>query len=159
LVYRPSVFKTPPKSWKDLFTTDKRITEPDDPLTNIIVAALALGYFPPQAMTPAQLNKVKALLIQQKKHVVTYYTGSALPTLWENGEVDIVPTDITLVNQVNGKDAAFAPMNPPLAWTCGYSIASHAQNLNAVYAFLNYALSPLVQDIQAKKFSYLVSSK
>lgn len=159
LVYRPSVFKTPPKSWMDLFTTDKRITEPDDPLTNIITAGLALGYFPPQSMTPAQLAKVKQLLLTQKKHVVTYYQGSALTTLWQNDEVDIVPTDITLVDQVKGKDAAFAPMNPPLAWTCGYSIGAHAQNLDAVYAYLNWAATPFVQDTQATKFSYLVSNK
>jgi spermidine/putrescine-binding protein len=143
----------------DLFTTDKRVTEPDDPLTSIIVAALALGYFPPQSMTPAQLANVKKLLIAQKSHVVTYYQGSALTNLWANDEVDITPTDITLVNELKGKDVAFAPMDPPLAWTCGYSIGAHAQNLNAVYAYLNYALSPLVQDVQAKSFSYLVSNK
>jgi len=159
LVYRPSAFPTPPTSWMDLFTTSKRITEPDDPLTNIIVAGLALGYFPPQTMNATQLANVKKLLIQQKSHVVTYYQGSALTNLWANDEVDIVPTDITLVDQMKGKDVAFAPMNPPLAWTCGYSIGAHAQNLNAVYAYLNYALSPLVQDVQAKSFSYLVSNK
>jgi spermidine/putrescine-binding protein len=159
LVYRPSAFPTPPTSWMDLFTTDKRVTEPDDPLTNIIVAGLALGHFPPQSMTAVQLNSVKQLLVAQKPHVVTYYQGSALTNLWANDEVDIVPTDITLVNEMKGKDVAFAPMNPPLAWTCGYSIGAQAQNLNAVYAYLNYALTPLVQDVQAKSFSYLVSNK
>lgn len=159
LVYRPSAFPTPPKSWMSLFTTDKRITEPDDPLTNIIAAALALGYFPPQTMTAAQLANVKSLLEKQKQHVVTYYQGSAITTLWKQGEVDITPIDITLVDQLGGQDAAFAPMNPPLAWTCGYSIGAKAQNLKAVYAYLNYALSPLVQTVQAKKFSYLVSNR
>ncbi len=159
LVYRPSAFPKPPTSWMDLFTTDKRVTEPDDPLDNIIVAGLALGYFPPQSMTPAQLSNVKKLLIAQKPHVVTYYQGSAINTLWANDEVDITPIDITLVNELKGKDIAFAPMDPPLAWTCGYSIGAHAGNLNAVYAYLNYALSPLVQDVQAKSFSYLVSNK
>jgi len=159
LAYRPSAFPTPPTSWKQLFTTDKRITEPDDPLTSIIVAALALGYFPPQSMTAAQLANVKQLLIAQKKHVVTYYQGDALSTLWADNEVDITPIDITLVDQLHGKNVAFAPMNPPLAWTCGYSIGKHAQNLDAVYAYLNYALSPLVQDAQATSFSYLVSNK
>jgi spermidine/putrescine-binding protein len=159
LVYRPSAFPTPPTKWMDLFTTTKRITEPDDPLTNIIVAGMALGHFPPQSMTAAQLASVKQLLVNQKKHVVTYYQGSALNNLWANDEVDIVPSDITLVNDLKGKDVAFAPMNPPLAWTCGYSIGAHAQNLDAVYAYLNYALSPLVQDVQAKSFSYLVSNQ
>jgi spermidine/putrescine transport system substrate-binding protein len=159
LAYRPSAFSTPPTSWMDLFTTDKRVTEPDDPLTTIITAALALGYFPPQDMTAAQLAKVQSLLEQQKSHVVTYYQGSSLNTLWRNGEVDITPIDITLVNQLKGQDVAFAPMDPPLAWTCGYSIASGAQNMDAVYSFLNYALSPAVQKVQAEKFSYLVSNK
>lgn len=159
LVYRPSAFPTPPKTWMDLFTTDKRVTEPDDPLDNTIVAGLALGYFPPQSMTPTQLAKVKNLLVAQKKHVVTYYQGAGINNLWANDEVDITPGDISLVTQLKGKDVAFAPMNPPLAWTCGYSIGAHAQNLDAVYAFLNYALSPLVQDAQAKSFSYLVSNK
>jgi spermidine/putrescine transport system substrate-binding protein len=159
LAYRPSAFDTPPTSWMDLFTTDKRVTEPDDPLTSIISAALALGYNPPQDMTSDQLAKVQQLLEQQKSHVVTYYQGSSLPTLWRNGEVDITPTDVTLVNQLKGQDVAFAPMNPPLAWTCGYSIAKDAQNLDAAYAFLNYALSPAVQKVQAEKFSYLVSNK
>jgi spermidine/putrescine-binding protein len=158
LVYRPSAFPTPPKSWMSLFTTDKRISEPDDPLTNIIVAALALGYFPPQSMTVAQLANVKNLLEKQKQHVVTYYQGTAINTLWQQGEVDITPIDITLVDQLGGQDAKFAPMNPPLAWTCGYSIGAKAQNLKAVYAYLNYALSPLAQTVQAKKFSYLVSN-
>jgi spermidine/putrescine-binding protein len=159
LVYRPSVFDTPPTSWMDLFTTDKRVTEPDDPLTNIIAAGLALGFFPPQNMDASQLAQVKQLLISQKQHVVTYYQGAALNNLWANGEVDITPTDLTLVNQLKGNDVAFAPMDPPLAWTCGYSVGAHAQNLDAVYAFMNYALSPLVQKIQAEKFSYLVSNK
>lgn len=159
LVYRPSAFPTPPTSWMDLFTTSKRVTEPDDPLTNVIVAGLALGHFPPQSMNAADLAKVKQLLIAQKSHVVTYYQGSALNTLWANDEVDIVPEDVTLVNDLKGNDVAFAPMNPPLAWTCGYSIGAHAKNLDAVYAYLNYALTPLVQDVQAKSFSYLVSNK
>ena len=63
-----------------------------------LIAGLALGYFPPQTMNAAQLAKVKNLLIQQKKHVVTYYQGSALTNLWANDEVDIVPTDITLAS-------------------------------------------------------------
>jgi spermidine/putrescine transport system substrate-binding protein len=159
LVYRPSAFPKPPTSWMTLFTTTKRISEPDDPLTNIIAAALALGYFPPQNMTAAQLANVKRLLEKQKQHVITYYSGNAITTLWKQGEVDITPTDITLVDQLNGQNAAFAPMNPPLAWTCGYSIGAKAHNLKAVYAFLNYALSPLVQTVQAKKFSYLVSNR
>lgn len=159
LVYRPSAFPTPPTSWMDLFTTDKQIATPDDPLTNIITAALALGYDDPQNLTSAQLARVQQLLITQKAHVKSYYSGSAVNTLWQQGDVDITPADITLVNQLKGQDIAFAPMNPPLAWTCGYSIASSAKNLDAAYAYLNYALSPQVQTVQAKNFSYLVSNK
>lgn len=159
VVYRPSAFDTPPQSWMDLFTTDKRVTAPDDPLTSIITAGLALGYFPPQTMTDAQLESVKDLLLEQKTDVVTYYQGSTLIPLWKNNEVDITAADIAVVNELDGQDAAFAPVNPPLAWTCGYSIGAHAENLDAVYAFLNYALSPLVQEVQATNFGYLVSSK
>lgn len=161
LVYRPSAFPTPPTSWMDLFTTNKRVTSPDDPLTNIVTAALALGYFPPQSMTKDQLNNVQNLLIKQKKHVVTYYqgAGAALASLWKNDEVDITPLDISLVNQLKGQDIAFAPMSIPLAYACGFSIAKDAKNLDAVYAYLNYALSPAVQRVQAKSYSYLVSNK
>lgn len=159
LVYRPSAFDEPPTSWMDLYTTDQRVGTPDDPLTNIIAAALALGYVPPQDMTADQLEDVKELLIEQKDKVASYYDGAAISTLWKNGEVDIVPQDVTLVNEVNGEDVAFAPMDPPLAWTCGYAIASSAENLDAAYAFLNYALSPAVQTVQAEKFNYLVSNQ
>jgi spermidine/putrescine transport system substrate-binding protein len=159
LIYRPSAFPTPPTSWMDLFTTDKQIATPDDPLTNIITAALALGYEDPQNLTSDQLANVQQLLITQKAHVKSYYSGSAINTLWQQGDVDITPADVTLVNQLKGQDIAFAPMDPALAWTCGYSIASSAKNLDAAYAYLNYALSPLVQKVQATKFSYLVSNK
>lgn len=159
LVYRPSVFDTPPTSWMDLYTTDARIGAPDDPLTNIIAAGLALGYSTPQEMTGDELEEVKDLLIEQKKHVASYYDGAAVGTLWLNGEIDIVPQDLTLIGEVDGEDIAFAPMETPLAWTCGYAIASSAENLDASYAFLNYALSPLVQKVQAEKFSYLVSNQ
>jgi spermidine/putrescine-binding protein len=161
IVYRPSVITTAPTTWNDLLTSDKRITLPDDPLTSIITAALALGFDPPQSMTPDQLNQVKQALITQKKHVVTYFQGAALTDLWANKEVDITASDITLVNQVadKGGDAAFAPMEPPLAWTCGYSIGSKAENLDAVYALLNHYATPEIQGIQATAYSYLVSNK
>jgi spermidine/putrescine-binding protein len=159
LVYRPSAFPTPPTSWMDLFTTDKQIETPDDPLTNIITAALALGYKDPQNLTSDQLANVQRLLTTQKAHVKSYYSGSAVNTLWRQGDADITPADVTLVNQLKGQDIALAPMDPALAWTCGYSIASSAKNLDAAYAYLNYALSPLVQTVQAKNFSYLVSNK
>jgi spermidine/putrescine-binding protein len=161
IVYRPSVITTPPTSWKDLLDSDKRITLPDDPLTSIITAALALGFDPPQSMTADQLNQVKQALITQKKHVVTYFQGAALTDLWANKEVDITASDITLVNQVadKGGDAAFAAIEPPLAWTCGYSIGSKAENLDAVYALLNHYATPAIQGIQATAYSYLVSNK
>lgn len=159
LIYRPSVFDTPPTSWMDLYTTDARVGTPDDPLTNIIAAALALGYTTPQEMTEDELAEVKQLLIDQKDKVASYYEGAAISTLWKNGEVDIVPQDLTLIGEVGGEDVAFAPMDPPLAWTCGYAIAAKAKNLDAVYAFLNYALSPEVQTKQAEKFAYLVSNQ
>jgi spermidine/putrescine-binding protein len=159
LIYRPSAFSTPPTSWMDMYTTDKRIGTPDDPLTNIITAGLALGVDTPQDMTADQLQQVKGLLIKQKDHVASYYDGSAVTTLWKNDEIDLVPTDVTMIAQVDGEDVAFAPMDPPLAWTCGYALASSAKNLDAAYAFLNYALSPAVQTVQAKKFSYLVSNR
>jgi spermidine/putrescine-binding protein len=161
IVYRPSVITTPPTSWKDLLDSDKRITLPDDPLTSIITAALALGFDPPQSMTADQLNQVKQALITQKKHVVTYFQGAALTDLWANKEVDITASDITTVNQVadKGGDAAFAAIEPPLAWTCGYSIGSKAENLDAVYALLNHYATPAIQGIQATAYSYLVSNK
>lgn len=161
IVYRPSAFPTPPTSWKDLIDTTKRITAVDDPLTSIIVTALGLGFNPPQSMTADQLQQVKDALIAQKKHVVTYFQGSAVNDLWANKEVDIVASDITLVNQVadKGGDAAFAPMTPPLAWTCGYSIGAKAQNLDAAYALISHYLTPAVQDSQATRFSYLVSNQ
>jgi len=159
LVYRPSAFDTPPTSWMDLYTSDARIATPDDPLTNIIAAGLALGHVPPQDMTADQLAEVKDLLVQQKEQVASYYTGAAVSTLWKNGEVDLVPMDLTLISEVGGEDVAFAPMETPLAWTCGYALASSAENLDAAYAFLNYALSPAVQTVQAEKFAYLVSNQ
>jgi len=161
LVYRPSVFTTPPTTWKDLLTTDKRITLPDDPLTAIITAGLGLGFYPPQDMTADQLTQVKQALFTQKAHVVTYYQGAQLTDLWSGKEVDITPTDITTVNLVadKGGDAAFAPMDPPLAWTCGYSIGAKAQNLDAVYALLNHYATPTIQGIQATTYSYLVSNQ
>jgi spermidine/putrescine-binding protein len=159
LIYRPSAFDTPPTSWMDLYTADVRVATPDDPLTNIIAAGLALGYLPPQDMTPEQLAEVKDLLVEQKSRVASYYTGAAVSTLWKNGEVDLVPQDVTLIGEVDGEDIAFAPMETPLAWTCGYALASSAENLDAAYAFLNYALSPTVQTVQAEKFSYLVSNQ
>ncbi len=159
LVYRPSVFDTPPTSWMDLYTADVRVGTPDDPLTNIIAAGLALGHLPPQEMTDDQLAEVQQLLVDQKENVTSYYTGAAVTTLWKNGEIDIVPQDVTLLGQVDGEDVAFAPMDPPLAWTCGYALASSAENLDAAYAFLNYALSPAVQTVQAEKFSFLVSNQ
>jgi len=159
LIYRPSAFDTPPTSWMDLYTADVSVGTPDDPLTNIIAAGLALGYMPPQDMTADQLEEVKQLLIDQKSKVASYYTGAAVSTLWKNGEIDLVPQDLTLIGEVDGEDVAFAPMETPLAWTCGYALASSAENLDAAYAFLNYALSPAVQTVQAEKFAYLVSNE
>jgi spermidine/putrescine transport system substrate-binding protein len=159
LTYRPSALSTPPTSWMDLYASDKRLAVPDDPLQNIVTAGLALGFNPPQSMTAGQLEQVKDLLIKQKAHVVNYYSGDALQTLWQNDEVDLVPDDRTLVTEMESKDTAYAAMPIPLAWTCGYSIANGAENLDAVYAYLNYALSPAVQVVQATNFAYLVSNQ
>ena len=110
-------------------------------------------------MTADQLDEVKDLLVQQKEHVASYYTGAAVSTLWKNGEVDLVPMDLTLISEVGGEDIAFAPMETPLAWTCGYALASSAENLDAAYAFLNYALCPRPSSRCSREVAYLVSNQ
>jgi spermidine/putrescine transport system substrate-binding protein len=141
-----------------------RIGLDDDPLSGIAIAAMALGLEDPMDLDDAELEQVKAFLIEKKPLLRSLTKGdSDISQLFQSGEVDVVIPGYkgsTVVLQNDGAPAEYAlATEGQLTWTCGYAIGANAQNIDAAYALINHYAQPETQGWQAENFFYLVSNQ
>jgi spermidine/putrescine transport system substrate-binding protein len=131
-------------------------------VTAIDIGALANGISDPLSMDDAQLEQVKAFLIDHRDQFRTFWKGEAdIKSQFKNGEVVIASgypgTAKALRDQ--GVNVRFAAAKEgQMLWTCGYGISPEAENIDAAYALLNWYTSLPPQIYAATEFSYVTSN-
>lgn len=135
-----------------------------DALTNIAIAAMALGRPDPLSLDDAALAEVERFLIERKGDIRTFFRGDAdVMNLFESGEIVAAAPGYPGISNLlkdQGVPVEFSLAEEgQLTWVCGYGIGGSAQNVDAAYALINHYARPEVQAYQAREFSYLVSNQ
>jgi spermidine/putrescine transport system substrate-binding protein len=166
LIWNPKEVPDGLTSWKDVFENPAlagKATIEDSPYYAIAIAALALGYQDPYALTDEDLQKVKDYFIAHKDQFRTFYEGdSQFLNLYKSGEIvgGMGFNDYPVTLSQTGQDATFLPASEgTLTWTCGWAVPKSAQNVDAAYALINHYLAPPAQDFYAKTYNYWISNQ
>jgi spermidine/putrescine-binding protein len=166
IVYNPAKLPGGITSYKQLFTDPAlagKATLEGDPYYALAVAALAMGYKNPYALSDSDLKKVTKFFIAHKGNFRDFYQGdSDFLSLFQNGEIIAgqgfpdypisLAKDHVKAKYVSAKEGT-------LTWECGLGVGAHAQNVPAAYAVINYFTSPAVQAYYSKRYSYIASNK
>ncbi|MFQ5783717.1 MAG: PotD/PotF family extracellular solute-binding protein [Alphaproteobacteria bacterium] len=160
--YRKSKVETP-RSWKDLFDSDKyagRIALLADSRFVLGLVLMYLGHSP-NTTNPAEVAEARDLLIRQKKNLKAFVPDSGQDMLI-SGDVDIVMEwngDILGV-MAEDSDLAYAvPDEGSILWVDGMSIPKGAPNIDNAYAFINHIHDPKVNGEIANTIHYATSNK
>ncbi|GIU99597.1 MAG: spermidine/putrescine ABC transporter [Actinomycetota bacterium] len=153
-------------AYRDLFDPRfaGRIALGSDALTNIAIAAMALGYEEPLALDENALAEVERFLIAHKGDIRTFFRGDAdVMNLFESGEIVAAAPGYPGISNLlkeQGVPVEFSLAEEgQLTWVCGYGIGAAAENVDAAYALINHYAQPEIQAYQARKFQYLVSNQ
>jgi spermidine/putrescine transport system substrate-binding protein len=166
IVYNADVVTTPPDSWTDLFDPQwaGRAGMEDIAVTAFMIAALANGIEDPINMDQAEIDQMKQYLIDHKSQFRTFWKGdAAVKSLFKSGEIVISSgyPDTAKSLQKEGVNAQFAVANEgQFLWACGYGMTPDVapENLDAVYALLNYYTSPEAELYEAEHWNYQVAN-
>ena len=166
LVYNAAKLPGGISSYKQLFEDPRlkgKATLEGDPYYGIAIAALAMGYKNPYALSDSDLKKVTDYFIKHKSNFRSFYSGdSDFLSLYQNGEIVAGQgfPDYPISLAKNKVKATYkSAKEGTLTWECGLGIGAHATNLPAAYALINYFTSAKVQAYYAKEFSYIAANK
>jgi len=167
IVYDADVVQPAPDSWTDLFDPrwSGRMAIEDIAVTGIMIGALANGITDQLHMTDEQLEQVKNYLIDHKDQIRTFWKGDAsLKTLFKSGEVIISSgyPDNAKSLQKEGMNTEFqVAKEGQFLWACGYGMTPDVapENVDAVYALLNYYTSPEAELFEAEEWNYQVANQ
>ena len=167
IVYDADVVTTPPDSWADLFDPQwaGRAGMEDIAVTAFMIGALTNGIEDPINMDQTQIDQVKQYLIDHKSQFRTFWKGDAeVKSLFKSGEIVISSgyPDTAKALQKEGINAQFATAKEgQFLWACGYGMTPDVapENLDAVYALLNYYSSPEAELYEAEQWNYQVANQ
>jgi len=166
IVYNADVVTTPPDSWTDLFDPQwqGRAGMEDIAVTAFMIGALANGITDPINMDQSQIDLVKQYLIDHKSQFRTFWKGDAeVKSLFKSGEIVISSgyPDTAKALQKEGVNAKFVTAKEgQFLWACGYGMTPDVapENLDAVYALLNYYSSPEAELYEAEQWNYQIAN-
>jgi putative spermidine/putrescine transport system substrate-binding protein/spermidine/putrescine transport system substrate-binding protein len=169
LIYDSSKVSPAPGSWAILWD-DKfrgRISLQDDIATLYMVAQL-LGLDDPRDpaklynLSDADLAKVKAKMLELRPRVRKYWaTAGDLTQLFQAGEVVLAegwPLMTHQLRQAKFPAAEIIPKEGTTAWADHWVLTSGAKNLDAAYAWLEYAAQPFTQKLLYDVTRYIVAN-
>ena len=169
LIYDSSKVSPAPGSWAILWD-DKfrgRISLQDDIATLYMVAQL-LGLDDPRDpaklynLSDADLAKVKAKMLELRPRVRKYWaTAGDLTQLFQAGEVVLAegwPLMTHQLRQAKFPAAEVIPKEGTTAWADHWVLTSGAKNLDAAYAWLEYAAQPFTQKLLYDVTRYIVAN-
>lgn len=144
MMYDPAVFPTPPASWSDLLKPENkgRVGMMDDPLGNMMLAAINTGVEMPTRMTPEQLEKAIDFLVAVKRQsrVIAVSWGDMADAL-SRGDIAITYAGWETIKKFcadKGKRVEYTyPKEGTYAWLDNYCIAKEAPNADVAHALAN----------------------
>jgi spermidine/putrescine transport system substrate-binding protein len=165
VIYNPEEVPEGIDSYRDLFEDPAlagKVTLEDSASTVIAVGAMALGHEDPFNLTAEDINEIRDYLIAHKGQIRALFKGDAdFLNLYRSGEIvaGFGYHDYRAAMEREGIPVEFVPAEGSLAWICGVSLSSAAQNVDAAYAAMNYYVSPKPQSYYAESYTYLVSDQ
>jgi spermidine/putrescine-binding protein len=166
LVYNAAKLPGGITSYKQLFEDPRlkgKATVEGDPYYALAVAALAMGYKNPYALSDSDLKKVTAYFIKHKGNFRKFYSGdSDFLSLDQNGEIlagQGFPDYPVSLAKNKVKATYKSAKEGTLTWECGLGVGAHAKNVAGAYALINYFTSAKTQAYYAKRYSYIAANK
>jgi spermidine/putrescine transport system substrate-binding protein len=165
VIYNPEEVPEGIDSYRDLFEDPAlagKVTLEDSASTVIAVGALALGHEDPFDLTADDIVEIRDYLIAHKDQIRALFKGDAdFLNLYRSGEIvaGFGYHDYRAAMAREGFPVEFVPAEGSLAWICGVSLSSAAQNVDAAYAAMNYYVSPTPQSFYAESYTYIVSDQ
>jgi spermidine/putrescine-binding protein len=165
IIYNPEEVPEGIDSYRDLFEDPAlagKVTLEDGASSTIAIAALALGHEDPFNLTSDDLAEIRDYLIAHKSQIRAMFKGDAdFLNLYRTGEIvaGFGYHDYQAAMEREDIPVEFVPAEGSLAWICGVGLSSHAQNVDAAYAAMNYYVSPGPQTFYAESYTYLVSDQ
>jgi putative spermidine/putrescine transport system substrate-binding protein/spermidine/putrescine transport system substrate-binding protein len=169
LIYDSTKVHPAPTSWAVLWDNryQGRISLQDD-IATLYMVAQYLGMDDPHDksklynLSDADLAKVKAKMLELKPHVRKYWaTAGDLTQLFQGGEVVLGEGWPLMTHQLrlaHFPAAETIPAEGTTAWADHWVLTSGAQNLDAAYAWLEYAAQPFTQKLLADVTHYIVAN-
>ena len=169
MIYDTTKFSPAPTSWAQLW--DKKYKGKlslQDDIATLSMVAQVLGFDDPADpsklynLTDEQLAQVKAKMLQLKPNIRKYWaTAGDMTQLFQAGEIvagEGWPLMTTQLRTANFPVGETIPSEGTTAWADHWVITKGARNLDAVYAFLEYAAQPFTQKLMSDVTAYNVAN-
>ncbi len=169
LIYDTTKITAAPQSWNDLWDKKYRgkLSLQDD-IATLWMVAQALGMDDPNDrshiynLSDEELGKVKAKMLELKPNVRKYWaTAGDMTQLFQNKEVvagEGWPLMTAQLRSAGFPAGEVIPKEGTTAWADHWVMTSGAKNLDAAYAWLEYAAQPFTQKLLADVTNYIVAN-
>ena len=169
LIYDTTKVKPAPASWTELWDKKYRgkLSLQDD-IATLWMVAQSLGMDDPRDrshiynLSDEDLAKVKARMLELKPNVRKYWsTAGDMTQLFQSGEIvagEGWPLMTATLHGANYPAGETIPKEGTTAWADHWVLTSGAKNLDAAYAWLEYAAQPFTQKLLADVTNYIVAN-
>jgi putative spermidine/putrescine transport system substrate-binding protein/spermidine/putrescine transport system substrate-binding protein len=169
LIYDTTKIKPAPKSWKDLW--DKKYKGKlslQDDIATLYMVAQTLGMDDPADpsklynLSDDDLAKIKAKMLELKPNVRKYWvTAGDMTQLFQSGEIvagEGWPLMTAQLRAAKFPAGELIPEEGTTAWADHWVLTKGARNLDAAYAWLEYAAQPFTQKLMSDVTAYNVAN-
>ena len=169
MIYNTTKFNPAPTSWAELW--DKKYKGKlslQDDIATLYMVAQVLGFDDPADpsklynLSDEDLAKVKAKMLELKPNIRKYWaTAGDMTQLFQAGEIvagEGWPLMTTQLRAAGFPVGEMIPSEGTTAWADHWVVTKGARNLDAVYAFLEYAAQPFTQKLMSDVTAYNVAN-
>ena len=169
LIYDTTKVSPAPSSWAELWDKKYRgkLSMQDD-IATLWMVAQTLGMDDPNDrshlynLSDEDLTKVKAKMLELKPNIRKYWaTAGDMTQLFKSGEIVSGEGWPLMTAQLRGENfpaGEVIPQEGTTAWADHWVLTTGAKNLNAAYAWLEYAAQPFTQKLMADVTNYIVAN-
>jgi spermidine/putrescine-binding protein len=162
MIYDTEFFKgKEPDSWATLWNPEYegRMISIDDANNSVVTAALLMGMSDPYNLTDDQLSQVKAKLIEQKKLLLSYYSGfDDGVEIWKKNKI----VAMFALSELQAKKMIdqglpvkyLIPKEKAIGWLDCMLLTSAAKEPDLAMAWMNFASEKRIGADMNKKSSY-----
>lgn len=167
ILYRTDLVKNPEATWKMFFDPASpyagKMATIDAVHDTPLVAALLAGVDPFKKMDESQLDKVGAMLRQQRPLMSSYTTDmTSVEQSLASGELVAAMAwnaSATALKKQNVPVAFMKPKEGMLTWVCGMVLLKDARHVDLAYDFINARLNPESGASLINEYGYGSASK